>query len=92
MDHYSDKSTAGGAYKRDKFYFELDPFVIDSLDGFDPDGKQLYIDPDECIDCGLCEPECPIEAIYAEDEVPANQIEFIEINDMPIYLSDIRFN
>lgn len=33
--YYSDKSTAGGAYKRDNFYFELDPFVIDSLDGFD---------------------------------------------------------
>lgn len=39
--YYSDKSTAGGAYKRDKFYFELDPFVIDSLDGFDPDGVQF---------------------------------------------------
>lgn len=39
--YYSDKSTAGGAYKRDKFYFELDPFVIDSLDGFDPGGVQF---------------------------------------------------
>ena len=35
---------------------------------------------DRCIDCGLCEPECPIEAIYADDELPANQIEFVEIN------------
>ena len=40
----------------------------------------LVINPDECIDCGLCEPECPIEAIYADDELPENQIEFIEIN------------
>ena len=32
-------------------------------DGFDPDEKQLYIDPEECIDCGACEPECPVEAI-----------------------------
>ena len=40
----------------------------------------LVIHPDECIDCGLCEPECPIEAIYADDELPENQIEFIEIN------------
>ena len=40
----------------------------------------LVIHPDECIDCGLCEPECPIEAIYADDELPANQIEFVEIN------------
>ena len=40
----------------------------------------LVIHPDECIDCGLCEPECPIEAIYADDELPENQIQFIEIN------------
>ena len=40
----------------------------------------LVIHPDECIDCGLCEPECPIEAIYADDELPEDQIEFIEIN------------
>ena len=40
----------------------------------------LVIDPDECIDCGLCEPECPVEAIYADDELPNDQIEFIEIN------------
>ena len=40
----------------------------------------LVIHPDECIDCGLCEPECPIDAIYADDELPANQIEFVEIN------------
>ncbi|MBL32578.1 MAG: hypothetical protein CMD79_01585 [Gammaproteobacteria bacterium] len=40
----------------------------------------LVIHPDECIDCGLCEPECPIEAIFADDELPANQIEFVEIN------------
>jgi len=40
----------------------------------------LVIHPDECIDCGLCEPECPIDAIYADDEVPNDQIDFIEIN------------
>ena len=40
----------------------------------------LVIDPEECIDCGLCEPECPIEAIKADDELPPDQIEFIEIN------------
>ena len=40
----------------------------------------LVIDPEECIDCGLCEPECPIEAIFADDELPSDQIEFIEIN------------
>ena len=40
----------------------------------------IVIHPDECIDCGLCEPECPIEAIYSDDELPDNQIEFVEIN------------
>lgn len=39
--YYSDKSTVGGSYKRDKFYFELSPFVIDSLDSFDPAGVQF---------------------------------------------------
>ena len=40
----------------------------------------LVIHPDECIDCALCEPECPAEAIYSEDELPAGQEAFIEIN------------
>ncbi|MDX1474460.1 MAG: ferredoxin family protein, partial [Reinekea sp.] len=40
----------------------------------------LVIHPDECMDCALCEPECPAEAILSEDEVPADQIEFIELN------------
>ncbi|HBD12110.1 MAG TPA: ferredoxin [Porticoccaceae bacterium] len=40
----------------------------------------LVIHPDECIDCALCEPECPIEAIYAEDELPENQEVFLELN------------
>tara|TARA_B100001939_G_scaffold323997_1_gene315633 strand:+ start:588 stop:911 length:324 start_codon:yes stop_codon:yes gene_type:complete len=41
----------------------------------------LVINPDECIDCGLCEPECPVDAIISEEELPADQIEFIEINE-----------
>ncbi len=40
----------------------------------------LAIHPDECIDCALCEPECPVNAIYPEDEVPESQKDFIEIN------------
>ena len=40
----------------------------------------LVIHPDECIDCALCEPECPIDAILSEDELPDDQIDFIEIN------------
>ena len=38
------------------------------------------IDPDECIDCTLCEPECPAEAIYPEDDLPAGQEHFLELN------------
>ena len=41
---------------------------------------QLYIDPEECIDCGACEPECPVDAIYDEDEVPKEYKKFLEIN------------
>lgn len=40
----------------------------------------LVIDPDECIDCNLCIPECPVDAIYIDDEVPEDQQDFIEIN------------
>ena len=40
----------------------------------------LVIDPDECIDCALCEPECPAQAIFSEDEVPADQQQFIALN------------
>jgi len=40
----------------------------------------LVIHPDECIDCALCEPECPAQAIFSEDEVPAGMENFIELN------------
>src|SRR5690606_20750811 len=40
----------------------------------------LVIDPDECIDCTLCVAECPVEAIFAEDDVPEGQEHFIELN------------
>ena len=40
----------------------------------------LVIDPDECIDCTLCVPECPVNAIYPSDEVPESQRHFIELN------------
>jgi len=42
--------------------------------------KMLFIDPDECIDCGACEPACPVTAIFPEDDVPADQQQFTEIN------------
>ena len=40
----------------------------------------LVIHPDECIDCALCEPECPVDAIFAEDEIPPGQENFLELN------------
>ncbi|HEY0841763.1 ferredoxin FdxA [Methylotenera sp.] len=40
----------------------------------------LAINPDECIDCTLCVAECPAEAIFAEDDVPADQQEYIALN------------
>ena len=40
----------------------------------------MAINPDECIDCTLCVAECPAEAIFAEDDVPADQQQFIELN------------
>ena len=42
--------------------------------------NQLYIHPEECIDCDVCTPECPVEAIFMEEDVPEEWEEFIEIN------------
>ena len=51
------------------------------VDCFYEGPNMLVINPDECIDCALCEPECPVDAIFAEDEVPEDQISFIELNE-----------
>jgi ferredoxin len=40
----------------------------------------LVINPDECIDCALCEPECPVNAIYSEDELPEKYQSYLELN------------
>lgn len=50
------------------------------VDCFHEGPNFLVIDPDECIDCTLCEPECPVEAIYSEDELPPDQEHFLELN------------
>jgi len=42
--------------------------------------RMLYIHPEECIDCGACEPVCPVEAIFYEDDVPDEWKEFTPIN------------
>jgi ferredoxin len=50
------------------------------VDCFHEGPNFLVIDPDECIDCTLCEPECPINAIYPEDDVPAGQEGYVALN------------
>lgn len=40
----------------------------------------LVIDPDECIDCNLCVPECPVNAIYAEDDLPEDKKQYLDLN------------
>jgi ferredoxin len=50
------------------------------VDCFHAGPNFLVIDPDECIDCTLCVAECPVEAIYAEDDLPENQRHFIALN------------
>lgn len=42
--------------------------------------RKLYIQPDECIDCGACEPVCPVEAITADTKTPAEKAAFVEDN------------
>ena len=44
------------------------------------DSKMLYIDPDTCIDCGLCVDECPVQAIFPEEDLPDEWAEYIQLN------------
>lgn len=50
------------------------------VDCFREGPNMLVIDPDECIDCNLCVPECPIDAIYAEDDLPEEKKAFLDLN------------
>ena len=50
------------------------------VDAFREGRNMLVIDPEECIDCAVCVPECPVNAIYAEEDVPADQQDFIATN------------
>ena len=72
---------------KDKACVEVCP--VDCIHPTDGEGEPLlYIDPDECIDCGACEPECPVEAIFAEEDMPDGQDRFVEINAKYFELRD----
>ena len=57
-----------------------DCVVVCPVECFYEGEQMLYIHPDECIDCGACEPVCPVKAIFAEDETPEQWKHFIELN------------
>jgi ferredoxin len=57
----------------------VDVCPVDCIHGGDED-PMLYIDPDECIDCSACEPACPVNAIYFEDDVPDEMKKYVAIN------------
>lgn len=57
-----------------------DCVLVCPVDCFYEAENQLVIDPEECIDCSACVAECPVEAIYAEDELPEEQERFLAIN------------
>ena len=50
------------------------------VDCFHEGPNFLVIDPEECIDCSLCEPECPAEAIFSEEDLPDDQQDFLDLN------------
>jgi ferredoxin len=51
------------------------------VDCFHEGPNFLVIDPEECIDCTLCVPECPANAIYADDDLPSDQAAFLALNE-----------
>jgi len=53
---------------------------VDCIKFEDGTDRKAYIDPDECIDCGACEPECPVNAIFSADEVPEAWLAHVELN------------
>ena len=57
-----------------------DCVTVCPVDCFHADDKMLYIDPDVCIDCSACIPECPVEAIFEGDDLPEDLYEWVAIN------------
>jgi len=66
-----------------------DCVAVCPVDCFHGDDDMLYIDPNECIDCGACVPECPVEAIYDESDLPEELKKWLTVNaekapDLPV--------
>ena len=57
-----------------------DCVAVCPVDAFREGANSLAIDPDTCIDCDLCVPECPVTAIFSEDDLPENWAEYFEMN------------
>jgi NAD-dependent dihydropyrimidine dehydrogenase PreA subunit len=62
---------------KDKSCVEVCP--VDCIIGADED-RMLFIDPDECIDCGACVDPCPVDAIFAEEDVPEQWAVYTDLN------------
>jgi len=72
MTHVVGKSCDGCRY--------TDCVVVCPVECFYEGETMLYIHPDECIDCEACVPECPVEAIFHEDDLPEEWKEYVQIN------------
>lgn len=57
-----------------------DCVLVCPVDAFHAGELMLVIDPDECIDCAVCIPECPVQAIFAEEDLPPDQAEYAPLN------------
>jgi NAD-dependent dihydropyrimidine dehydrogenase PreA subunit len=58
----------------------VDVCPVDCIYYDEGEDRMLYIEPNECIDCGACEPVCPVEAIFEESALPEKWKEFYDIN------------
>jgi NAD-dependent dihydropyrimidine dehydrogenase PreA subunit len=58
----------------------VDVCPVDCIHFEEGTDRLLYINPEECIDCGACEPACPVKAIYPEDAVPEDMEPWIKVN------------
>ena len=58
-----------------------DCVAVCPVDAFREMATYLVIDPDDCIDCGACIPECPVEAIFTDTDLPEEEIEWLDRNE-----------